>query len=987
MPLTPYHFKFFANQVAKRTASDDQEKINRALSGAQVDLNPHQVEAAMFAFQSPLSDGVLLADEVGLGKTIEAGLVIAQYWAERKRRILIITPANLRKQWNLELLDKFYLPSLILESAIFKQIQSKGILNPFDSNEIVIVSYQFAATNSVFIRNMDWDLVVIDEAHRLRNVYKADGLRRDGMPKKDNIASRIKMATMGKKKILLTATPLQNSLLELYGLISIIDNHTFGDIKSFRQQYVNNREETDFEELRYRLEPLCHRTLRRQVTGYIKFTERTAILQPYEPLEDEQILYELVSDYLQRDNIYALPSSQRHLMTLVMRKLLASSTFAIGGTLQAFANRLKIQIADQEEKESVEEILTADFDDFKDFQEEWASKAQKIQASKDEDESDWEGESDDDVEETQEQKKQFSAAELESIKKEIAELEHFAQKAQNIVKNSKGENLLIALEKGFEAAQRLGAAEKAIIFTESRRTQDYLLRLLSEHGYEDNIVLFNGVNNDKASQQIYKNWLAQNMGSDRMTGSKTADMRTALVEHFRNTAKIMIATEAGGEGINLQFCSLLVNFDMPWNPQRIEQRIGRVHRYGQKYDVVVVNFLNTRNEADQRVYEILDEKFNLFSGVFGASDEVLGSITSGVDFEKKITEIYQNAKSADEIQSAFDALEEEIKEAKANRLAQTRRTLLENVDQEVMDKLKVTKEESQKALSKFERNLWLLAKSGLNDKATFQERAFHLPQQPFENQSVTLGTYHLLPAADAGMLFRYNHPLTEYLVEKGKNCTTPTAEITFQYQNREVEARLAAVEQYIGKSGWLMLSRLEIETFETEDFIFSVGITDDGQAIEPDILNDFFYLQAETKPIDTTLAPIEWLQGASELFQNQCLDNSQARNANAIKTETDKIQKWAADLEKSLEFELKETKEKINSLQREINKITNPVALLDKQTEIAKLETKKSNLRKNIYAMEDDIAERRNQLIKDIRLRIQQKSNIFGLFIIRWHLK
>ena len=137
-------------------------------------------------------------------------------------------------------------------------------------------------------------------------------------------------------------------------------------------------------------------------------------------------------------------------------------------------------------------------------------------------------------------------------------------------------------------------------------------------------------------------------------------MRSALVDYFRDEGRIMIATEAGAEGINLQFCSLVVNYDLPWNPQRIEQRIGRCHRYGQKHDVVVVNFLNRKNEADQRVFELLSEKFQLFEGVFGASDEVLGAIESGVDFEKRIADIYQHCRQTEEIKAAFDQLQLEL---------------------------------------------------------------------------------------------------------------------------------------------------------------------------------------------------------------------------------------------------------------------------------------------------------------------------------------
>ena len=221
MQITPYHAKYFAFELTKRSSSDSLQKLASSLFDAQVDLNPHQVEAALFAFHSPLSKGAILADEVGLGKTIEAGLVISQKWAERKRKILVIAPSNLRKQWNQELLDKFFLSSLILETPSFNQEIKKGNLNPFNQNEIIICSYHFARAKDVYIKNIPWDLVVIDEAYRLRNVYKPS----------NKIATAVKNAVARAPKILLIATPLQNSLLELYGLVSIIDDYTFGDLK------------------------------------------------------------------------------------------------------------------------------------------------------------------------------------------------------------------------------------------------------------------------------------------------------------------------------------------------------------------------------------------------------------------------------------------------------------------------------------------------------------------------------------------------------------------------------------------------------------------------------------------------------------------------------------------------------------------------------------------------------------------------------------
>ena len=253
--------------------------------------------------------------------------------------------------------------------------------------------------------------------------------------------------------------------------------------------------------------------------------------------------------------------------------------------------------------------------------------------------------------------------ERDKILLELERLNEYASLANSITHNAKGDNLLFALEKGFAKIEELGGKRKAVIFTESRRTQEYLLRLLSDNGYEDKIVFLNGSNNDEVSKRIYEDWKQRHDGDGAISGSRQADMKAAVVEEFRDRASILIGTEAAAEGINLQFCSLLVNYDLPWNPQRIEQRIGRCHRYGQKNDVVVINFLNKRNAADVRVYELLSEKFNLFNGVFGSSDEVIGSIESGVDFEKRIAGIYQKCKTSDEIQAEFDALQDELAES------------------------------------------------------------------------------------------------------------------------------------------------------------------------------------------------------------------------------------------------------------------------------------------------------------------------------------
>lgn len=172
-----------------------------------------------------------------------------------------------------------------------------------------------------------------------------------------------------------------------------------------------------------------------------------------------------------------------------------------------------------------------------------------------------------------------------------------------------------------------------------------------------------------------------------------------MIEAFRDRATLLIATESAAEGVNLQFAPLGVNYDLPWNPQRVEQRIGRCHRYGQQHDVVVVNFLNRCNAADQRVFQLLAEKFRLFDGVFGASDDVLGALESGVDIEKRIAQVYQECRTAEEIQTAFDALQAELDDKISQAMVETRRSLLENFDEEVHARLQLPRDDALYALT------------------------------------------------------------------------------------------------------------------------------------------------------------------------------------------------------------------------------------------------------------------------------------------------
>ena len=961
MTLTAYHAKYFAYDLTRR-ASTGLDRLSMSLFDAAVDLNPHQIEAALFALESPLSKGVLLADEVGLGKTIEAGIVLCQFWAERKRRLLVICPASLRKQWALELSEKFNLPSRVLDAKTYRDELRLGRA-PLNEPGILIVSFNYASALSEEIKAIAWDLVVIDEAHKLRNAYRPS----------NKVGKGIRWATEDCRKLLLSSTPLQNSLVELYGLSTLIDEHLFGDINAFRARYASAG--SSITDLRQRLATFCKRTLRNQVVEYVRYTERRAITRPFTSSDAEHSLYEAVSAFLQRPNSYALPQRQRHLTALILRKLLASSSLAIAGTLDTLRARL----------ETLRDEQIKDDPDF----------AERLIESED-----IEDELLDDIlaDDTDPESSEANAAPIDrlKLKEEIELLERLSAQARNIPVDTKTETLLKALDIGFAQMAETGAARKAVIFTESRRTQDYLKTFLESHGYKGEVVVFNGTNSGPEATQIYEAWLAKNRLTGRSSGSRAIDVRAALIEHFRDSATILLATEAAAEGVNLQFCSLVVNYDLPWNPQRIEQRIGRCHRYGQKHDVVVINFLNERNEADRRVLELLGEKFSLFNGVFGASDDVLGSIESGVDFEKRILAIYQECRTSEEIEAAFQKLQEEMDASIQARMDDTRRKLFERFDEDVHQRLRIRLADAKAQLDRVGQRFWSLTRFILADGARFDDDALAFDLKVPPSPEISPGRYHLIsksqpePGHDRSeepsrFLYRLSHPLGEKVVQAGKSLPAPAAVITFDVTNHAT--RVHVVEALRGKSGHLVLTRLQIESYEQEEYLLFSGFDDDGTTLDQETMEKLFGCSGHVDaPTDIPDSVVKRLEAEAQRHAKAMISLSLEQNSTHFNQARDKLEKWADDMVLSSEKALADTKEQIKVLRRQARQAVTLEEQHSIQEKIQKLERQQRRQRQEIFTVEDEIMEKRDSLIDQLERRLAQRTETETLFTIRWRV-
>ena len=772
---------------------------------------------------------------------------------------------------------------------------------------------------------------------------------------------------------MLTATPLQNSLLELYGLSTLIDEHLFGDLNSFRSQYASAG--SSISDLRQRLSGFCKRSLRNQVTEYIRYTERRPITRPFTPSDDEHALYEAVSGFLQRGDSYALPERQRHLTALILRKLLASSSPAIAATLDKLRIRLETLRDEklQNDTEFTEGLIEAEEleDDLLD----------EILADPVEAEAE-------NVPRTIDRRK---------LREEIDILQRLTNWARGIGTDTKTKTLLTALDIGFAQMATTGAARKALVFTESRRTQDYLKDFLESNGYGGKVVLFNGINGGTESSAIYERWVAKNRDNGRASGSRAVDVRTALIEHFRDEGSILLATEAAAEGVNLQFCSLVINYDLPWNPQRIEQRIGRCHRYGQKHDVVVINFLNERNDADRRVLELLGEKFSLFNGVFGASDEVLGTIESGVDFEKRILAIYQQCRTPEEIDAAFRTLQAEMDESIRMRMDDTRRTLFEHFDEDVHQRLRLQLDDAKAQLDRFGQRFWSLTRFMLGDRAQFDDAAlaFDLKRPP--RPEIATGRYHLISksspkaaqeADDGGeergqFLYRLSHPLGEHVVENAKTLVTPAAHITFDVSQHP--ARIHAIEALRGKSGFLTLTRLVIESYEREEYLLFSGFDAAGASLDQETMEKLFGCAGRMEgDASIPLAEQQRLSAESARHAKATVSRSLEQNNVHFNAAREKLEKWADDMVLSAEKALADTKEQIKALRRQARQAVTLEEQHGIQQQLQKLEQQQRRQRQDIFKAEDEIREKRDSLIESLERRLAQHTAADSLFTIRW---
>lgn len=836
--------RYIAEELVRFRRSDEQRRYAAPQRSAKIDPNPHQIEAVIFALARIREGGCILADEVGLGKTIEAGLVIAQMLAEGAQRVLLVTPKSLLGQWKQELFQLFDIEA------------REAVPQPggFDGEGVLLINREAAGSpkgHAALLGAAPFDLCVVDEAHEVfAGIYKRFG--KDGLydPESDvaRTAGRLREVLLATHTpvLLLTATPIQNNLAELWGLVQYVDplGTLLGDLPTFREVFCGDDDRQlaagQEDELRARLKQVLQRTLRRQAQAFLEkpFVNRQARLFEYTMSPAERSLYDDVTTYLLEPGIFAFQGNQRQLLLLGFHRRMASSTRALAASLERVAGRLRRLTGGGSEAAEAEDVaaLVGDLD-----------------------------ESDIDYGAEAEIFSRPLPPSPEKLKDELKRVEDFVARA-NALANDDGKfkALLKAVDFITMAAKAGQGTAKLVIFTESLVTQEHLREQLIASGKvgDADITVFRGTNESRRAVEALARWQSEVPQNEGTKPSEEIAVRLALVHEFKTRSRVLISTEAGAKGLNLQFCNTVVNYDLPWNPQRIEQRIGRCHRYGQQHDVTVINFLAKDNEAQALTFDIISQKLELFGTVLSASDQVLhkpagpgGEVlvsALGAEFEGELRRIYERARTLDEVTAELRALRDRVGEERKRFEDTHRRTasiIEERFDEGIQSRFRLRRETLPAALAELDQALAQVVIGYLQSRGTKFSQ-----DQTADGLLLHIGgadpTTAAIGPSKEHVSLHLGHPLVVAAVADARSSDAfmPVTVKLPPKCAKELQAKR-------GKRGRLRLVRVTYEGFERTQLLLPVLVLGDGEVVELEVSRELLRCEFQPGHSTSTVSP------------------------------------------------------------------------------------------------------------------------------------
>lgn len=985
MSLHPFNLRILAEDMVRVRRPDDRERYAASQRQARVDPNPHQIDAVIFALRRLREGGCILADEVGLGKTIEAGLVIAQCRAEGAQRILLIVPKSLIGQWQAELLNLF-------------DISVREATASFLTPGVFVVGREFAGSDAgaaALGTSPPFDLAVIDEAHEvfagLHRRYGRDGIY-DESSDEALMAHRVRGLLRSTPVLLLTATPMQNSLAELWGLVQYVEptGTLLGDLATFRKVFCEDNDRSlvvgQEHELQRRLSLVLQRTLRRQAQEFLDrpFTKRRCRLYEYSMSDPERSLYDDVTEYLLEPTLYAFSGRQRRLLLIGFHRRMASSISAFAASLENVATRLRRMLSGtvlDETSELPEELDLEEEETDPSFTTESSAGPDALVLDE-----------------------PLTRTDQGGLANELARVERFIARARSLPNDAKARSFQDAIRVVLDLAKDGRGSGKAVVFTESITTQEYLRHLLLSMGLSDgDVTLFRGVNEHERAREALLRWESEE--GARFEGaakpSRDVAVRLALVHEFRTRSKVLICTEAGAKGLNLQFCETVINYDLPWNPQRIEQRIGRCHRYSQLRDVTVVNFLARDNEAHRLTFEILSQKLDLFGRVLDASDHVLHEPRTdspelvvsalSVEFEGDLRTIYSRSRTLDEVARELAALKEKIserREAYEREYERTSQIIESRFDEGVRRVFKRLREDLPASLAEFDKDLADIVDGYLSRSQVEYSRTDELSRVIFAVSSVSAGgavrvgryaTGDARGLNDAEAL-NLTHPLVRAAVVKAREWIGDES-VTLHLPL----SSSAELTPLVGMEGSLCVALVDYGGFEPVQSLIAAGVMS-GLPIDPLVASTLMRLRAtsvEHIEISESRPAVEdALEEAVYVDQRRVEDGEQRHFERAI----GQLERFVEDKILVCRRERASITEKLRSARDRRDEIVGSTARDRVEAEISRLATREESLDRRIEALESREDEVYRKWRDEYHKLRYQKPTVTRLFQIAFRI-
>ena len=966
--MHPFNQRILAEDLVRVRRPDDRERYAAAQRQARIDPNPHQIDAVIFALRRLREGGCILADEVGLGKTIEAGLVIAQSRAEGAQRILLIVPKSLIGQWQSELLNLF-------------GIQARENDVSFFAPGVYLVGREFAGSErgaTPLGAAPPFDLAVIDEAHEifagLHKRYGRDGIY-DETSDEALMAHRVRGLLRSTPVLLLTATPMQNSLAELWGLVQYVEptGTLLGDIATFRKVFCSEDDRSlipgQEHELKRRLAMVQRRTLRRQAQEFLDrpFTQRRCRLYEYAMSDAEQSLYDDVTEYLLEPSLHAFAGRQRRLLLIGFHRRMASSIQALAASLENVAARLRHLQAGLRSDDTAINLLK-DLEDEEEIDEPFEESTARIDRA--------------------------------TLAAELVRVEGFVARAQSLPNDAKARSFQGAIKVILDLGRDGRGSGKAVVFTESITTQEYLRRLLLAVGLGDeDITLFRGVNDHGRAREALARWQREE-GSRFPPGvrpSREVALRLALVHEFRTRSKVLVCTEAGAKGLNLQFCETVINYDLPWNPQRIEQRIGRCHRYSQQRDVTVVNFIARDNEAHRLTFEILSQKLDLFGRVLDASDHVLHEPRTeapellvsalSAEFESDLRSIYSRSRTLEEVTLEIAALRDKISERRdafEKEYERTSQIIESRFDENVRRVFKRLREDLPKSLADLDKDLadsvdGYLTARGVKYRRSDEAARVVFDVEPGAALPVEVGDGRRFATGDARALtdaesLNLVHPLVRAAIAQARTWSGGGSVTLHLPPGSSPE--LAALA---GKVGLICVALVDYVGFEPVQRLVGAAVVA-GTPIDPSLAAKLVRLPATDGPAFKATVETQWLDDAIDeavfVDQRQVEEGEQRHFAEVI----GQLERFVEDKILVCRRERASIAEKLRAARARRDEIVGSSARDRVEAEIVRLTTKEESLERRVGALEsreDEVYRKWRDEYHDLRYRPPTVTRLF----------